>query len=63
MTNKRISFEQKIEELLEKWSSIEFEKIEYTNKYTVSIVFNDCVDLKVGNDLWRTLTKLYNNYK
>lgn len=62
MNNKRVSFEQKIEELLEKWASIEFSKIKWTDKYKVSIEFPECLDTKIWNDLWRTLTKLYNNY-
>lgn len=62
MTNKRISFEQKIEELLEKWSNIEFKKVESTNKYTVSVEFTDCKDTSISNDLSRALTNIYNTY-
>ena len=63
MINKRVSFEKKIEELLEIWATVEFSKIENTNKYIAKIEFKDCKDTNIGNDLWRTLTNLYNNYK
>jgi len=63
MYNKRVSFEQKIEELLEKWATVWFSKIKWTDKYKVSVEFDEFqeyIDVEIWNDLWRSLTKQYN---
>lgn len=60
MTNKRVSFEQKIKEIVDRWDRIDIYKIQNTDQYIVSSNNKDWSTAKVWNDLWRSLTNLYN---
>ena len=61
MANKRVSFERKIQEIVDLGKEINISKVDNTDKYLVLINSEQGWPAKIGNDLWRVMTDLYNN--